>query len=139
MASRKGWRIPAPAPWASTYSRDAPGGRSSRPDTGPSPSPTVIATGSTEAGMELLERAHEIGLPLEYRAERVVLQLLHARRRVHDRELPDIELGRHLAPRERHRHRRAGQGPRAEGRDEQAPVAVLHVVEIHLAVPPSRR
>src|SRR5207302_11007263 len=99
------------------------------------PAPTLIATGSAEAGMQPLERAHEIGPLLEHRTERVVLQLLHARRRVHDRELPDVEFGRHLAPGERHRHRRAGQGPGAVGRDEQAPVAVLYVIEIHLAVP----
>src|SRR5437899_6877406 len=108
IASKNGCRIPAPAPWASTYNQRAPGGRISRPDTRGPPSPTVIVAGSLETSMELLQRAHEIGLLLEHRAERVVLQLFHARRRVRDRELPDVELGRHLAPREPHRHRRAG-------------------------------
>src|SRR2546427_5203307 len=42
-------------------------------------------------------------------------------------------LRRHLAPLERHRHGRARQGPHAERRDQQAPVAVLHVIEVDLA------
>src|SRR6266536_5531479 len=132
--SRKGCRIPAPAPCASTYSSRAPPGRSSSPDTSPARSPTTMRS-STEAAMELLERCDEIGLELEHRAQRVVLQLLHPRRGGLDRELLDVELRGHLAPLERHRHRRARQWPRAEGRDEQSPVAVLHVVEVHLAVP----
>src|SRR2546422_5054242 len=32
-----------------------------------------------------------------------------------------------------HRHGGAGQGPHAIRRDQQAPVAVLHVIEVHLA------
>src|SRR2546425_547779 len=85
--------------------------------------------------MELLERVDEIGLELEHRAQRVFPQLLHPSRRRLDRELLDVELRRHLAPLERHRHGRARQGPYAEWRDQQAPVPVLHVIEVNLAAP----
>src|SRR5438067_10380350 len=105
IASRNACRIPAPAPWASTWSRRATSGRSSSADTLPTPSPTanvssfwleLVTLSSTEAVMELLERLHEIGLQLEHRAQRVFPQLLHSGRGRLDRELLDVELRRHL-------------------------------------------
>src|SRR2546426_10981355 len=134
IASRNGCRIPAPAPCASTYSTRAPSGRSNSPDTSPARSPTAIRT-STEAVMELLERVDEVGLELEHRAQWIFPQLLHPGRGGLDRELLDVELGCHLAPLERHRYGGAGQRPDAERRDQQAPVAVLDVIEGHLAAP----
>src|SRR6266851_2384454 len=130
MRSRNGWRIPAPAPCASTYSACACSGRASRPDTGPASSPTAIAS-SADTGMQLLQRVHEVRFQLEDRSERVVLAALYASGRRLDRELLDVELRGHFAPAERHRHRRPRKRPDAERRNEQASVAVLHVVQVH--------
>src|SRR5258707_767811 len=110
--------MPAPAPWASTYASRAPAGRSSRAPTRPS-SPTARSS-SVDTGVELLQRAHEIRLLIEDGEERVRFELLHACRCSGERELPDVELGRHLAPGERHGYRRAGQRPDAERGDQQA-------------------
>src|SRR5438094_4831055 len=130
MLSRNGWRMPAPAPCASTYTARAPSGRSSSPDTSPAGSPTVNRS-STDAVMELLERGDQVRLELEHPPQRVVLALLHQCRRVLDRELPDVELRRHVAPRERHGDRCAGQRSCAERRAQEPPMAMLDVVDIH--------
>src|SRR6266542_171499 len=114
--SRNGCRIPAPAPC----------GWSSSPDTSPTRT-------SAEAIIELLERVDEIGLELEHRTQRIFVQLLHPSRGRLDRELLDVELGCHLAPLQRHRHGCTGQRAHAEWRDQEASVAVLHVIEVHLA------
>src|SRR4029077_10538462 len=128
MDSRNACRIPAPAPCARTYSSRALSGRSNNPDTSPTRT-------SAEAIIEPLERVDEVGLELEHRAQWIFPQLLHPGRSGLDRELLDVELGRHLAPFERHRYGRARQGPRAERCHQQTPVAVLDVIEIHLAAP----
>lgn len=53
--SKKGWRIPAPAPWASTKSNFAVGGRNKRADTLPAPS-TATCSSSGTIGIEALYR-----------------------------------------------------------------------------------
>src|SRR5438034_11011846 len=83
-------------------------------------SPTAIRT-SAEAIIEKLERVDEIGLELEHRAQRIFPQLLHPSRGRLDRELLDVELRRHLAPLERHRHWRAGRGRTLNGATSRRP------------------
>src|SRR3989441_521665 len=88
-----------------------------------------------ETAVQPGERGHQVGLVLEHRPQGVVLQLLHPRRDGPDRERADVQPRGHLAPGEGSGYRGAGERTDAERRDEQAPVPVLHVVEVHLAAP----
>src|SRR2546425_7780968 len=94
--ARKWCRIPAPAPCASTYSRRASCGRTSKPS-------SVFP----KALIESLQHVNQIGLGLEHSDDRIVAQLLHALQRIGDREVAVVQFAVHLVPFDRHRDRRA--------------------------------
>src|SRR2546426_11249885 len=78
--ARKWCRIPAPAPCASTYSRRASCGRTSKPS-------SVFP----KALIEPLQYVHQIGLGLEHSHDRIVAEFLHALQRIGDREVAVLQ------------------------------------------------
>src|SRR5437016_2221061 len=119
IRSRNGCRMPAPAPWAITYSHRARGGSTRIAETRAMLRPMVNVSSRSTAGpgagrcygvkavLEALQRAGKIGPRVEYVAQRVGLEPLQAGQGGANGELLDIELGADFSPRQRHGDRRA--------------------------------